>query len=336
MAPPTPTPAAAPASAAATAKRRQRPRSRWALVRRVLGILFVSLVVVLIFRKMSTIDWSAVLTAVQSFQLRTLAPAFALVVLSYCLHASFDLLGRAYAGHHLRASRVMTIAYISYAFNLNLGALVGGLGLRYRLYAHAGLNTPQIAKVYSIGVVTNWIGYCLLAGVVLSSGIVVLPEEWGRDPLLLRAGGVLLVAVAIGYILACAFAKRRHLVLRGHTFDLPSLRFALMQCSLSMVNWLTIATVIHALLPHETSWSAVVGVVLVSSLAGAIAHIPAGLGVLETVFLVLLGGEIPHHALLAGLVAYRAMYYLLPMAPAVAAYFWMEVRHRKAAAAAPA
>ena len=65
MAPPTPTPAAAPSSAAATAKRRQRPRSRWALVRRVLGILFVSLVVVLIFRKMSTIDWSAVLTAVQ-------------------------------------------------------------------------------------------------------------------------------------------------------------------------------------------------------------------------------------------------------------------------------
>jgi uncharacterized membrane protein YbhN (UPF0104 family) len=326
------------ATTSSTAKRRphSRRRSRWALVRRVLGILFVSLVVVLIYRKMSTIDWSAVLTAVQSFQLRTLAPAFGLVVLSYCLHASFDLLGRSYAGHHLRAPRVMSIAYVSYAFNLNLGALVGGLGLRYRLYSHAGLNTPQIAKVYSIGVVTNWIGYCLLAGVVLASGLVVLPEEWGRDPLLLRAGGVLLLVVAIGYVLACAFAKRRHLTLRGHTFDLPSLRFALMQCALSVVNWLTIATVIHALLPHETSWSAVVGVVLVSSLAGAVAHIPAGLGVLETVFLVLLGGTIPHHALLAGLVAYRAMYYLLPMAPAVAAYFWMEVRHRKASASTAA
>jgi uncharacterized membrane protein YbhN (UPF0104 family) len=38
---------------------------------------------------------------------------------------------------------VMQVSFTSYAFNLNLGSLVGGIGFRYRLYSRAGLGPDR-------------------------------------------------------------------------------------------------------------------------------------------------------------------------------------------------
>lgn len=320
---------------AAGAKQGKPVRSRWALARKILGVAFVALVLVMIVRKLGAIDWAEAFVTLRAYELRTLAPAAALVALSYFWHAAFDLLGRWYARHRLPPLRVLAIAFVSYAFNLNLGALIGGLGIRYRLYSNAGLSGAQIAAVYSIGVVSNWIGYLALLGAVLAARTVILPESWGFSPGLLQAAGFVLLAVVATYLLACARARRRRWTLRGHTFHLPSLRFALIQCTLSITNWLTISAIIQTLLPGSVPLLVVLGVVLIGSIAGAVTHIPAGLGVLETVFVVLLGDRVPHHALVAALLAYRAMYYLTPMVPAVIGYFWMEARGRRAAAVGP-
>ncbi|WP_338084227.1 lysylphosphatidylglycerol synthase domain-containing protein [Cupriavidus gilardii] len=314
---------------------RTRRRSRWAQVRRILGIAFVALVVVLVVRKLAEVEWAEVWVTLQEYDYRTLTPAALLVVLSYFWHSAFDLLGRWYARHRLSSPRVLVIAFVSYAFNLNLGALVGGLGIRYRLYSGAGLSGAQIASVYTIGVVSNWIGYLALLGAVLAARTVVLPPEWGLNATLLQIAGFALLAVVAAYLVACARARRRRWTVRGHAFHLPPLRFAVMQCALSITNWLTISAIIQTLLPSSVPLLVVLGVVLIGSIAGAVAHIPAGLGVLETVFVVLLGDRVPHHALLAALLAYRAMYYLLPMLPAVVGYFLLEARGRRASTVEP-
>lgn len=312
-----------------------RRRGRWALARRIVGAIFIALVVALVIRKLGEVDWAEVWITLKEYDYRTLTPAAALIALSYFWHSAFDLLGRWYARHRLPKLRVLAIAFVSYAFNLNLGALVGGLGIRYRLYSNAGLAPGQIAAVYTIGVVSNWIGYLFLLGAVLAARTVVLPPEWGWSATLLQAAGFAMLAVFAAYLLACAMARRRRWTVRGQTFHLPSLRFALAQCALSITNWITISAIIQTLLPGSVPLLVVLGVVLIGSIAGAVTHIPAGLGVIETVFVVLLGDRVPHHALLAALIAYRAMYYLLPMLPALAGYFWMEARGRRAGALGP-
>jgi uncharacterized membrane protein YbhN (UPF0104 family) len=55
-------------------------------------------------------------------------------------------------------------------------------------------------------------------------------------------------------------------------------------------------------------------------------HIPAGLGALEAVFVVMLGSRLPQSELLAALLAYRAIYYLAPLLLAVIAYLAIESR----------
>ncbi|MET0542138.1 MAG: UPF0104 family protein, partial [Variovorax sp.] len=61
-----------------------------------------------------------------------------------------------------------------------------------------------------------------------------------------------------------------------------------------------------------------------------ITHVPAGLGVLEAVFVALLSHRLPQGEILAGLIGYRALYYLAPLAIATVAYVVMEVRARRA------
>jgi hypothetical protein len=95
---------------------------------------------------------------------------------------------------------------------------------------------------------------------------------------------------------------------------LPSGRIALLQLALSAVNWLLIGAVVWTLLQRHVDYPTVLSVLLVAAVAGVITHVPAGLGVLEAVFVALLAHRVPQGELLAGLLAYRAIYYLAPLA----------------------
>jgi uncharacterized membrane protein YbhN (UPF0104 family) len=64
-------------------------------------------------------------------------------------------------------------------------------------------------------------------------------------------------------------------------------------------------------------------VLLVSSIAGVIVHIPAGIGVLEAVFIAMLSGERFRRARLSPPCWRRALYYFLPLLLAtVAIWCW--------------
>ncbi|MFH4188881.1 UPF0104 family protein, partial [Acinetobacter baumannii] len=86
---------------------------------------------------------------------------------------------------------------------------------------------------------------------------------------------------------------------RDQEFNLPSMKQALMQASLGALNWSLMAAVIYTLLPDKAFYPAILGVLLISSIAGVITHIPAGLGVLETVFITLLAHQFSKGSLLA-------------------------------------
>ena len=147
---------------------------------------------------------------------------------------------------------------------------------------------------------------------------------------------MLLLALVLAYLAACRFLKRRSFELRGHTIELPSARMALLQLLMGATNWLLMAGIIYILLLQRIDLATVVSVMLLASVAGVIAHIPGNLGVLEAVFIALLSQRLPVHDLLAGLVAYRLVYFLLPLAVAAAVFIVLEVTARKQPANQPA
>ncbi|MFK3775295.1 lysylphosphatidylglycerol synthase domain-containing protein [Pseudomonas sp. NPDC089406] len=296
--------------------------------KRLLTLLFIVLVPALLFMLARNLDWNEVRQSLLAYKPSTLVIGLLLALASYLVFASYDLLARAYTGHHLPARQVLPVAFVCYAFNLNFTTWVGGVALRYRLYSRLGLDTATITRILTLGLLTNWMGYLLLAGSVFALGYVKLPDSWSLGASGLRLVGVLMVLVALAYLLACGFAKKRTWQLRGHELTLPSLRLALCQVALGASNWALMAALIHWLLPGDLAYPQTLGVLLISCVAGVVAHIPAGLGVLETVFLALLHGQLGQGSLVAALLGYRTLYYLIPLVLAVITYLVLEQRAR--------
>lgn len=184
------------------------PRTNWQTRgKRVLTMAFLILVPVLLYLLARNLDWNEVRQSLLAYKPGTLVIGFAVALCSYLTFASYDLLARAYTGHHLPVRQVLPIAFVCYAFNLNFTTWVGGVALRYRLYSRLGLDTPTITRILTLGLLTNWMGYMLLAGTVFALGLVELPNNWAVGATGLRLIGVLLLGIAVSYLLACGFAK---------------------------------------------------------------------------------------------------------------------------------
>ncbi len=316
--------AAAPPAASEPAARRW-----WPWLKRVLALVFLSLVVVLLVRQARHIEWAEVWQGLQALPLPVLLAAGGLAVASHLLYACFDLLGRHYARHRLSTPTVMAITFVSYAFNLSMGSLVGGVGFRYRLYAQFGLGAAHTTRIVTMSMLTNWLGYLLLAGLTFTLFPPALPAHWALDAAWLTAAGAVMLALPLAYLLWCAVSKRRSWTLRGHHIDLPTLRLALLQMMMSCANWLLMAGVIYVLLQQRVAFPLVLGTLLAGAVAGVLTHVPASLGVLEAVFVALLSDFAPAATLVAAVLAYRALYYLVPLIIAVGVYVLLEARAKR-------
>jgi hypothetical protein len=146
--------------------------------------------------------------------------------------------------------------------------------------------------------------------------------------------GIALLAVPVAYVLSCAISKRRVWTVRGHDVVLPPLRLALLQLVMSTLNWSLMACAIYLLMDQKIAYPTVLGVLLVGAIAGVITHVPAGLGVLEAVFYALLSHQLPESELLAALLMYRVVYYLVPLLAATVLYLLVEARAPAEATAA--
>lgn len=296
----------------------------WRRARQMLSLAFFILVPTLLLFLLKNQDWAEVGDALGALKPAVMALGVLIVACSFALFSCFDLLGRRYTGHRLPVRQVLPLAFVCYAFNLNLSAWVGGVALRYRLYSRLGLDVPTISRILGLGLVTNWLGYLLVAGTLFLLGLPKLPAglEIGQGGL--RLIGALLLLVATLYLLACACASRRRWRVRGQQIELPSWRLAVLQALMGASNWMLMAAVVYLLLPEKLGYPNILAILLISSIAGVITHIPAGLGVLETVFITLLHGQYAQGTVLAALIGYRALYFLLPLLLACVVYLLLE------------
>ena len=308
---------------------RFKGKAWWPWLRRGIVAAFLVAVAVLMVRYARNIDWQEVWHTMVNLPRSVLLVAACFAATSHVLYSCFDLIGRYYTQHTLPTLKVMQIGLISYAFNLNMGSTVGGIGFRLRLYSRMGLRYGTIARVLTLSMLTNWLGYLLLAGAVFALSPLDLPPSWKLDGDELSLVGLGLVAVALSYIVLCARSKRRSWTVRGHELLLPPWRMAIVQMGLSALNWMVIAAAIYTVLQGKVPYGTVLAVFLLAAMAGLIVRVPGGLGVLEAVFIALLSHRVPEGQLLGALLAYRALYYMVPLAIASLLYLRMELHARR-------
>lgn len=272
--------------------------------------LFIALLVTLLVIFIRKVNWMEVLTAVREYHVGTLALAGACTVATYLVYSGYDLLGCRYAAVRAPLHQAMSIAFVSYACNQNFGALLGTVGLRLRLYTQLGIGSLGISRLILFSVITNWMGYAAVGGVIFVSRLIQVPPQWALGQTVLQLIGVLLLLLVLGYLHLCAFAKRRHISIRGRHFTLPPVRLAIQQVALAALHWPATAGIIYVLLLGRIEFVTVLGTYMLSSVAAVLARIPAGLGVLEGIFIATLGRRIAPAEILAAILAFRAFFNL--------------------------
>lgn len=304
-------------------------REWWPAARRVLFGIFLLAAAGLLWRYASTVRWGEVMAAIADYPGPRLALAAAVSLTAYVVYCSLELLARRSTGHSLPPLQVLAIALVCYAFNLNLGGVVGGIGFRFRLYLRSGLGVSTISRIVAFVVGGNWSGFLLLGGLALAVDPLPLPPHWEMGARALRVIGGAMVLAELGWLSLCAFSPRRSWTLRGQAIELPSIGMALGQLVVASASWLAIASILFVLMPPQIGFLTVAGVLALSVIANVITHIPGNIGVLEAVFVAMLGSQAPPEQVIAALLVYRGVFYIGPLLLALAAYPALELHIRR-------
>lgn len=286
---------------------------------------FFFLVSFLLYKTISGLKWSDFLAAFGELSFSAILICLVLVALNFLILSSFDYFGfRHLQNRFLSYPKIALSAFLCYVFNLNLGALVGGVGFRFRIYTGWGVAPGMVPKIVLFSSMTNWLGHTALLGLLLCFKAPQVASLFNLSELPF----VLYGWVSLGVVLLYFVASARGFVLnvKGISFPFPRLRLAFLQIFLSFSQWTIISVIIYLLLTFigaKVEWPEVLFTTLVASIAGMFTHIPAGLGVLEVIFL-RMNLEASDAQILAALLCYRAIYYILPLLIALPVYLWVE------------
>jgi len=234
---------------------------------------------------------------------------------SYWVLTGYDVLALRHLGKSLPYPRVALTSFIATAVGHNLGMAMLSAGMiRLRAYTAAGLSATEVTGVAAL------IGLTFGVGVTFACALAMFldPVEAGLLLHLGEAGTrifsillLMLVALYVGF----GLLRRSPIQLRNWQISLPGPGIALAQLLLSGADLACSAAALYWLLPATAavSFPMFLGVYVLAVVAGIISHVPAGLGVFETVLLLALP-DVPRDGLLAAILAYRALYYLVPLA----------------------
>jgi phosphatidylglycerol lysyltransferase len=312
-------------------------RSIWTRIGRLVPLVSLPLLagaLAVVHRELAAHHPRDILLAIQALSPQALGAALLLTVIGYAFLPSYDALGLRYVGHPLGARRTLLAGFLAYGFSQTLGfSLFTGGSLRYRLYSSWGLTGTEIAGVIAVSAVAFWLGAATLSGLAF----VAFPEQSlgtiGLSPFAARALGTVLLAFVTAYLW---FGLTRRQPLRIGGWVLPPVgRLAALQIAAGLVDWVLATAVIYALLPStlRVGFIPLAGIFVIAQVVGLASHVPGGLGVFESVVLLLLRGQGTPPSLVGSLVVYRVVYYILPFTAAALTLATYELRQRRDAVA---
>jgi uncharacterized membrane protein YbhN (UPF0104 family) len=261
---------------------------------------------------------AAVLHELLSLPRSSLALSLACTALGYFALTGHDVVALRHLGRSIPYPRVAFASFIAFAFANSLPfSIVTGGTVRARLYGDRGLSAAETAELVGFNTVTYLVGLLACAGIAvtfqpaLTPGFLRLPLHSAR-PI-----GVVALAVVLAY-LAWSVGRRRPLRLGRRTLAAPTLREALAQILVSSLDWVLSGLALYCLLPRPLPFLSFFVVFLLAQIAALIAQVPGGLGIIEAVVVWALGPGAGPAAVVGAVLAYRAIYFVLPLVLATA------------------
>lgn len=279
------------------------------------GLFFFGLAAYMIYHQLSKYNLEDLKDALLSIPNKNLFYACLSSLCGYIALSSYDFLALKYIRRKIAAWRWIFAGFIGFSVSNNAGhAIVSGGAIRYRLYTRWRVKAEEIVRMITFSGFT----YLVACFFLIIVGYFITPDHaFGEG----AASKVTTAVIAFGsfiglwvYLTAALYYKKT-ITIKGIKLKMPSFKMALAQIFIGSCDILMASLVLYFTLIHfvDISFSTFIGAFIIAQILGVYSQVPGGLGVFELVFANIIPGAENQAMLYGALIAYRIIYYLLPL-----------------------
>lgn len=302
------------------------------------GIFFFLLAAVMLWWQLHEYSLSDIAHALINIPIANLVGACLACLLGYLCLSLYDFLALRYIGAASRVSwwKWMLAGMLGFAISNNAGnAVVSGGAIRYRLYTRWRISGGDIVKMITFSGFTFFLG----CSAIVIAGYFLVPTE-----ILDRSVGasvgintlfIICAAAVLAYLAATLFFSKKHIKIGKIKFQVPTTKTALSQIILGATDSVLAGLVLYCcLLPFvHIPFGTYIGLFVIAQTTGVFSQVPGGIGVFESIFLLALPDAVDKADIFGALLAYRIIYYLLPLIGVGGLFFiyehWLRVRMKR-------
>src|SRR5580698_7334504 len=298
-----------------------KERIGWKRLGIAASLLIIVLAITTLVRTLKGVDTGVILTALTDIPPHHIVLAALCVIGAFCTLTFYDFFAlRTIGKDHVPYRIAAMSAFASYSIGHNIGATVfTGGAIRFRIYSDYALNAIDVAKICFLSGLTFWLGNLFVLGFGMAwhpwaaSAMDLLPPSVNR---LIALG--CLAGIAAYFVWLVLGEARRELGQNGWKVVLPSARLTLLQIVIGVVDLGFCALAMYLLMPTQPhiDFISLAVVFILATLLGFASHAPGSLGVFDAAMLVALP-EFGREQLLATLLVFRVLYFLIPFGIAI-------------------
>ena len=300
------------------------------------GIFFFALAAGMLWWQLRNYTLSDIAHAILDIPFTNLVLACIACFAGYLALSLYDYLALQYVGGRVTWWKWMLAGMLGFAISNNAGhAVVSGGAIRYRLYTRWRIRGSDILKMLTISGFTYFlgasaivvIGYFLIPSTVFDNSIGV---SMGLNTLFIFCATILLTYFAITLIF-----HKKSIKIGDVKFQVPSTQMAISQTILGITDSVLAGLVLYfCLIPFvEIPFTTFIGLFVVAQTTGVFSQVPGGIGVFESVFMLALPDTIDKANIFGALLAYRIIYYVLPLIGVGSLFFvyerWLRSRMKR-------
>ncbi|MCX6579378.1 MAG: bifunctional lysylphosphatidylglycerol flippase/synthetase MprF [Candidatus Aminicenantes bacterium] len=279
-----------------------------------IGIVFFVLAAVVLHNELKQFHYHEIIASLEQVHIGRIFAALFFTLMSYLALTLNEALLFKHFKHPLPYRKTALVSFVSTTISHNIGySVVTGGSLRYRFYSTMDVSTTEISSFIGLHALFFWLGFFLSGGILFIIEPLPIPDAIHLPfTTLLPLAIVFLSAIALFYI--AVFTK---FSLKIHTLKVaaPAFNLSTSIILVSAIDWVFSGLALYVLLPpaFEKSVPLFLGIYLLAQIAGVSSQVPGGLGVFETLLLVMIGAGPQSPGVMAALLVFRIVYYWIPL-----------------------
>ncbi|MBR1380177.1 MAG: UPF0104 family protein [Alphaproteobacteria bacterium] len=305
------------------------------------GVFFFVIAVGMLYWQMRNYSLMDVARALINIPMVNLVAACCACLAGYFALSLYDLLALNYVGAGGRVTwwKWMLAGMLGFAVSNNAGhAVVSGGAIRYRLYTRWRISGGDIVKMLTISGFTYFLG----CAAIVIIGYFLVPHNVFENSLGASFGlntlFIFCAAAICAYFAMTIFFHSKSINIGKLRFQVPTTRMAFLQMGLGITDSVLAGLVLYfCLRPFvEIPFGTYIGLFVIAQTTGVFSQVPGGIGVFESIFLLALPDTIDRASVFGALLAFRIIYYVLPLIGVGGLFFvyerWLRARMRQWAA----